>query len=71
MRKLKLVKVVIPEIVAFFGNTLETAERDYRCTECGFGVADDYVCCPHCGAELVWSKVKKPSQKFLRLAKKM
>ena len=54
MRKVRLVKVVIPEIVAYMGSDpdINNMEPDYQCPECGFGVADDYVYCPHCGAEL-------------------
>ena len=71
MKKLKLVKGVVPEIVAYFGNSKETMQPEYRCSECGFGVSDNYICCPYCGSELVWDKVKKPSQRFLRLVKKL
>lgn len=71
MRKMKLVKVVVPEIVAYFGNTPEAMEPDYICTECGLEVADNYVYCPYCGSEFAWNKVKKPSQRFLRLVKKL
>ena len=30
--------------------------RDYRCSNCGFGIADDYLCCPYCGQYLDWTK---------------
>ena len=70
MRKLCLVKVVVPEIVAYFGATSEDAEPDYRCTECGCGVDKVYVCCPYCGSELAWDKVTNPSQRFLGILKK-
>lgn len=52
MRKLRLVKVVVPEIVAYFGATSETMSPDYQCAECGCGVDEAYVCCPYCGSEL-------------------
>lgn len=53
MRRIRLVKVVIPDLVA---RTVYNGETfpDYRCPECGFGVAEDYSHCPHCGAELDW-----------------
>lgn len=73
MRKLKLVKVVAPEIVAYFGPGPEMGnmEPDYRCTECGYGVADDYISCPHCAAELDWKNVQKPTKKFRKLVNRL
>ena len=71
MRRLRLIKVVVPEIVAYFGVTPETKRPDYRCTECGCGVDKVYVCCPYCGSEFDWDKVKKPSQRFLRVLKRL
>ena len=71
MRKLRLVKVVVPEIVAYFGATTETMSTDYQCSECGCGVDKAYVCCPYCGSELDWDKVRKPSQRFLRMLEKL
>ena len=66
MRKLKLIKVVSPELVAYFAHGEEKIP-DYCCPICGFGVADDYVCCPHCAAELEQYKDKKSKefQKFI------
>ena len=60
MRKFKLIKVVAPEIVAYtkYGNGEKVP--DYRCPVCGFGVAEDYICCPHCSAELNWNNVIDP-----------
>lgn len=62
-------KVVVPEIVAYFGNTSEPENMlpDYRCPKCGYGVADNYVACPHCASMLDWEHVKKPSEKFMEL----
>ena len=71
MRRLRLIKVVVPEIVAYFGATPEATRPDYRCTGCGYGVDKAYVCCPYCGSELDWDKVRKPSQRFLRVFKKL
>ena len=66
MKKLKLVKVVSPELIAYltFG---DEKLPDYRCPICGSGVADDYVCCPHCGAELNWKHEDKKSKEFRKL----
>ena len=47
MRRLRLIKVVVPEIVAYFGATPEATRPDYRCTGCGYGVDKAYVCCPY------------------------
>ena len=71
MRRLRLIKVVVPEIVAYFGATPEATRPDYRCTGCGYGVDKAHVCCPYCGSELDWDKVRKPSQRFLRVLKKL
>lgn len=73
MRRLKLIKVVVPEIVAYIGPGpgIENMEPDYRCPECGFGVADDYVACPHCAAELDWNNVRKPSESFRKLVDRL
>lgn len=35
MRRLRLIKVVVPEIDAYFGSTAESMEPEYRCSECG------------------------------------
>ena len=42
----------------------ENFEPDWECPNCGFGVAKDYVACPHCGSELDWSRAGKPSKEF-------
>ena len=67
MRKLRLVKVVIPEVVAVkYFPGLEEPLPDYRCTECGMGVAEDYLFCPYCGSELNFKKMDKKSREFLK-----
>lgn len=66
MRKLRLIKVVSPELVTYFAYGEEKL-LDYRCPICGFGVADDYVCCPHCTAELDWEHEDKKSREFRKL----
>lgn len=66
MKKIKLVNVAVPKIVAYFseGSNNENFEPDWECPNCGFGVAEDYVTCPHCGSELDWSRAIKPSKTF-------
>lgn len=66
MKKIKLVNVVVPEIVAYFSESSdnENFEPDWECPSCGLGVAKDYVACPHCGSELDWSRAEKPSKAF-------
>ena len=49
----------------------EQMEPDYQCPECGFGVADDYVYCPHCGAELDWRHVRMLTERFRKLAERL
>lgn len=66
MRKLKFINVVIPELVSYLIHGNEKIP-DYRCPECGYGVADDYVCCPHCGVWLNWKKEDEDSHAFRML----
>ena len=66
MRKVKFVKVVVPEIVAYLGQGIINEVPEYRCPECGFGVADDYSVCPYCSSELDWKHVKRPSKEFIK-----
>lgn len=66
MRILRLIKVVVPEIVAYYGQGTEIPEPEYQCT-CGMGVAKECKCCPYCGAELAWDKVLQPSAEFRKL----
>lgn len=66
MRRLKLIKVVVPEIVAYFSQGEKTPEPEYQCA-CGMGVAKEYKCCPYCGAELAWNQVRRPSKEFRQL----
>lgn len=70
MRKIKFVKVVIPEIVAYlcYG---EERFPDYGCPECGYGVAEDYSHCPHCGAELDWKHTDEKSEEFKKLVESL
>lgn len=32
-------------------------EHDYVCSECGMGIAEEYICCPYCGTYINWSEV--------------
>lgn len=69
MRKLRLINVVAPEVVAYFSQGSkgsEAPEPEYNCT-CVMGVAKEYKCCPYCGAEFVWDKVVQPSKEFRKL----
>ena len=69
MRKVRLVKVVIPEIVAYMGSDpdINNMEQDYQCPECGFGIAHAYMFCPYCGAELNWRHARTPSERFIKI----
>lgn len=63
MKKLRFIKVVVPEIVAFHGDNytdLPHMEIDYRCPNCGQGAAREFECCPYCKAEFAWNKVRVP-----------
>lgn len=53
-RKLKLIKVVKVDIPAYIIHNNEKFP-EYRCTECGFSVADGDVYCSCCGNELDWN----------------
>lgn len=64
MRKIRFVKVVVPEIVAYIGSDVSDMAPDYRCPECGSGISNDYLYCPYCSVELNWEKVRKPSARF-------
>lgn len=71
MRKLRLVKIAVPEIVAYIGlHGSEPTEPEYECS-CGMGVAREYKCCPYCGAELEWSRVRQPLKEFRELLKRL
>lgn len=69
MRKLKLIKVVVPEIVAYIGpgSDIDNMAPDYQCPKCKFGLSEWYYYCPCCGNELDWASVRKPSAKFVKL----
>lgn len=70
--RLKTVKVTVPEIVAYFPDGPDSELiPDWQCSNCGYGVADDYVACPHCGSWLDWSRAEKPSKQFLEFLKEI
>lgn len=59
-RKLKLVKAVVPELVAtkvYHGEEF----NEYRCNEknCGCHLTEDMKYCPWCGSKLNWNKTDK------------
>lgn len=29
--------------------------HDYVCSECGMGIAGEYICCPYCGQAIQWN----------------
>lgn len=62
MRKLKLIKVVIPELVAIV-NHEGKIYHDYAC-ECGFGIGKGDCYCRACGSELNWKKVKMDGHEY-------
>ena len=45
----------------FVGYTLYHGERinEWRCPKCGYGVAEVYVCCPHCGQKIKFPEPPK------------
>lgn len=69
MRKIKFVKIVIPELVSV---TIHGSKKlpDYRCTGCGMGLSDDYSYCPYCGSELDWTKMDEKSEQFWNMIMK-
>ncbi|MDB2016437.1 zinc ribbon domain-containing protein [[Clostridium] symbiosum] len=69
MRKVRLVKIVIPEMVTYIGPgpDIDNMEPDYQCPECGFGIAHAYMFCPYCGAELDWRHVRMPTERFIKI----
>lgn len=70
--RIKTVKVTVPEIVAYFSDDPDSELiPDWQCSNCGYGVADDYVACPHCGSWLDWSRAEKPSKQFLEFLKEL
>lgn len=72
MRKIRFIKVVVPEVVAYWSsNGVHIKEPDYRCTNCGthVGTRDNY--CSGCGSELDFTKVGKPSKEFREFLKKL
>lgn len=63
MRKLRLVRVVNPEIVSAMCSNGDVI-YDYRCSFCGIGVGQGDRYCSGCGSELDWAKLNKPSKEF-------
>lgn len=57
--------VVVPEIVAYLRMGDKESIPDYRCPNCGYGIAEDYVSCPHCGGVLDWESVEELAEEQL------
>lgn len=55
------------ELVAIHKHQEDTF-YDYRCPDCGYGVADDYICCPHCTRKLVFEKPEQAAARELKEA---
>lgn len=66
MRRLRFVKVVVPEIVAYMGLDSEPMEPNYQCS-CGMDIAEEYKYCPYCGADLSWDEVVQPAKEFRKI----
>ena len=65
MRKIRLIKKVIPELVAYMHYDGEKSP-EYRCKECRIHIMDNYRYCPHCGSELDWEHEDKKSKEECR-----
>ena len=67
MRRIRFVKVSAPESVArTYDSVGNRVDEDFRCAECGMGVAREYSCCPYCKCELDWDKIIGPSDRTFR-----
>ena len=64
MRKIKIIKIVVPELVGYIKHGTENFV-DFRCT-CDMGVEQSYKYCPYCGSQLNWRGINK---KFNELKK--
>lgn len=71
MRKICLVKVVIPEVVAYCSSQKHGFTTDYECPDCKAKVDSNWKCCPFCKAELDWNSVSKPSKEFKEFLKRL
>ena len=49
----------IRKFAEFIGYTIFHGEKftEWRCPNCGFGVSEDYVCCPYCGQKIKFGKI--------------
>lgn len=49
----------IRKFAKFVGYTIFHGEKfaEWRCPSCGFGVSEDYVCCPYCGRKIKFGKI--------------
>lgn len=72
MKRIRLVKIVVPDIVAYFryGMGPTESESEYQCS-CGMGVIKEYNYCPYCGAELAWDKIMQPTKEVRKLLERL
>lgn len=56
MRKIKLIKVTKPKILSYGYHGKERG-IEFVCSECNCIIAEEYKCCPYCGAEIDWGKI--------------
>lgn len=66
MWKIKIVKLVAPELVAYITIGGEKFP-DYACPECGAGTAREHAFCPYCGAEFDWKHESSGTRDFRKL----
>lgn len=66
MRKIKLAKIITPEIVSCtIHGTIKTF--DYQCPNCEYNLSEDFKYCPNCGAEINWTYMDEESKTFERV----
>lgn len=66
MRKIKLVKIISPEIVSCtIHGTIR--EYDYQCSNCEHHLSKTFKNCPYCGAEINWTNMDEESKTFERV----
>lgn len=51
----------IRKFAEYVGYILYHGERfnEWRCPKCGFGVSEDYICCPYCGQKIKFGEPPK------------
>ena len=72
MRKLRLVTSgCARDRGLFWGHFGNHRDQTTNVQNADAEIDEAYVCCPYCGSELDWDKVRKPSQRFLRMLEKL